>query len=984
MDLNLNTIREVEEISISSSYICSPELCTTYISNNFKSIKIFHTNIRSINKNLDDLLVLLKRTNIFFDVIILSECWLSKCPVIPPITGYRSFKTNHVNQNDGVIAYVRDDLACSVESSDISDANCLILKFFNELAIIALYRSPSYKNLDNFMDGLDGILGSLRSFKSVAIIGDLNIDIANQNGNNNCDKYLNLITSHGLLPGHVFPTRNDSCIDHIVIKSHQLVKVLVLDTCITDHAPVILNYDLVTKSLKTKSTVRRFDELNCITDLETSDFSHILNSNDPEQATNSLIEAISSSVIKNSYTVVIPSGKRIIKPWITPGLLRCIKNRDKLFLKTKKYPNSSAHKITYSRYRNFCNNLLKKLKTEYERLEFQKASNNPKETWKVIRHVANMGIDPSSSHELLTIDRDPVASVNKVNKYFANIGRDLASRLSTISGVDGRPQKNLLSNINLEAPQQPDSMALYNTDIEEVEQVIVGLRNTSAVGWDGIPTSLIKSARHVLLPALTHIFNLCLSSGAFPKCLKRATVCPIYKAGDRGSVENYRPISVLTVVSKILEKLLNRRLLSYLKRNSKIACNQFGFREGKSTEDAVLELTDTIVKNINDKTKTIGIFLDLSRAFDTVSVPILLKKMENLGIREHALDIFRSYLSDRTQCVKIEGFTSMEEGLSFGVPQGSVLGPTLFNIYLNDLCRINLSNCKIITYADDTVLLIQGESWRAARLSAESALRMVMLWLSLNLLTLNIKKSKFITFGAAKLSLPPCSFQIIAHNCLLSAGDCCCGRLMRTSSIKYLGIMIDDMMTWNAHVNMTVSRVRKLIYVFKKLRPAADIQTLRTVYHALAQSIITYCIAAWGGCAKTLLLRLERAQRAVLKVIMSKPVRFPTTQIYSLYRVLTVRQLFILSVVLRKHSQTPFDPQLNKDKRKREKVCKVETCKVVLSRRHYHFLSPIMYNKINKKLNIFHCTLHQCKRLVSEWLLALTYEQTESFLGIML
>lgn len=176
------------------------------------------------------------------DVLILSECWLSKSPNVPSLPGFVSHKTDFSNQNEGVVAYIRKDLECKVELPDFKDANCIIIKF-KHLAVIALYRSPSYKDLTHFFKSLDEALFSLKTFKSVLIIGDLNINIISSKVNHSVDEYLTLIASHGLLPGHLYPTREKSCLDHAVIRSPYNSSTLVFDCPFTDHHPVLFCYN---------------------------------------------------------------------------------------------------------------------------------------------------------------------------------------------------------------------------------------------------------------------------------------------------------------------------------------------------------------------------------------------------------------------------------------------------------------------------------------------------------------------------------------------------------------------------------------------------------------------------------------------------------------------------------------------------------------------------------------------------------------------
>jgi hypothetical protein len=525
-------------------------------------------------------------------------------------------------------------------------------------------------------------------------------------------------------------------------------------------------------------------------------------------------------------------------------------------------------------------------------------------------------------------------------------------------------------------------MVLLETDEEEVARIIMNLRSDSAVGYDGISATILKAASNTLVPLITHICNLSISTGVFPDAFKKALVHPIHKGGSKVDLSNYRPISVLTAMSKVLEKILNNRLLSYLHKFDILAENQYGFRAGLSTEDGVLELTEFIAKNIDNKAKVIGTFLDLSKAFDTVSVPILISKMEHIGIRGTALDVFRDYLYGREQCVKLVNYTSDYRPLSYGVPQGSVLGPTLFLIYINGLCRITLPKCKIITYADDTVLLVHGDTWENARTLTEHALRNIAKWLETNLLTFNVGKTKFITFSASITSQPGKLFGVKIHTCVDQNNDqtCDCLSLSRVNNIKYLGVDIDSTLTWKTHIENLTKRLRKVMPIFRNLKNSADANTLRMVYYSLAQSIISYCIPAWGGACVTHLLRLERAQRGVLKVMTNKPYRYPTVQLYADCEVLSVRQLYVLQLMLRKHSSLPLDPTLLK-RRMRHKVCRSVPHRTVLAGRQYYVRSSYVYNKLNKILNIYISPLTRVKYILKTWLQKLTHHETEDLLN---
>lgn len=327
---------------------------------------------------------------------------------------------------------------------------------------------------------------------------------------------------------------------------------------------------------------------------------------------------------------------------------------------------------------------------------------------------------------------------------------------------------------------------------------------------------------------------------------------------------------------------------------------------------------------------------------------------------------------------------SEEATIKFGVPQGSILGPTLFLVYINDLCELKLDRGSVFTYADDTVLLFNSKSWADVEVRANKGLNDVAIWLRKNLLTVNVTKTKFMAFTLNSTSQPksPLSLRIHCAKCT-SFQQCPCIPLDCTNQIKYLGVIIDQHLTWTNHISALGGRIRKLIYTFKKLRHILPSETLMVVYYALAQSILSYCISIWGAAAVTHMLPLERAQRALLKVMHFKPRRYSTESLYKDTRVLTVRQLFIKAIILRQHAMTSEEQlKMNTHKRRKDVVFKLSLFRTRYARKSFLGQGPALYNRISKQTTIVNLNRNALNRCITNYLSQLNYTNTENLLRI--
>ena len=954
--------------------------CSFHLGDTKKQYTAVVQNIRSIKKNFDEFSVLLDRLLFSPDIIILTECWLDDSSPCYEINNYNYYcSKTYLNQNDGIVVYIKTTLQASVKEPTFKDSNCLIVDLSNDLSLIVLYRSPSYYNINNFCDSLSTVMSTCRA-DTCAIVGDLNIDIKPGHTDRRASDYLDMTGHFGYFPGHTLPTRGDNCLDHVMLKTRKSATVMICETGITDHETIIFGIDRQIPGNPVKKLSIHVDYPNLIKDIEMESWDWVYGCSNVTTAFEQFIKILSDKINQHTTKRISHNSKHILKPWVTNNLLKCIRRRDKMHVNAKKRQNRDNVVIQqqYKKYRNYCNNILTNLKNDYDRKTLEQTNGNSKKLWHEIKKICNIKNKKSDKSELISNNKSPTTALNTVNDYFSTVGEKLA--METLNKLDVTEMKLASNNEPYSTSiNSPHSFFFTPTDVVEITKIITQLKTESAPGYDGINNKILKYCAHVLAPPITFLCNLSLFTGTVPDCLKIANICPIHKSGDSKDPANYRPISLLTGVSKILEKLVNGRLLIYLERNKLLSDNQYGFRLGRSTEDAVTNLVDYVTHNLDKGRPCTGIFLDLAKAFDTISRKILIKKLACLGIRGGPLEWFRSYLCNRTQRVVLADHHSDSATVNFGVPQGSVLGPTLFIIYINGLCSTELPQAKIFTYADDTAIIFHGKKWEEVQCNVENGLKLVANWLQQNLLTLNIEKTKAINFAVSKRSSPIELKDLRLHSCTGNNNCCACPHIDVIDSLKYLGVHLDNRMNWLTHLNYLSSRIRKMLHIFKRLGKIADGSVVKMVYFSLCQSILQYCVSAWGISGKTYLLSVERAQRALLKVAYRRPYRYPTDQLYSELSVLRVRQLYILNVTLRFHKTSLHSTQSHSHRKVRWDR---NRCHKTIGRKSFGFMGPYLYEKINNVHKILKVTKNKCKNIVSGWLLKLNYNQTEDFLKI--
>lgn len=925
------------------------------ISNNFN---IMHQNIRSINKNFDELQILIKSLNLSWDIIILTECWLTDKYYPLQIDKYVPYSTIMNNtKNDGVIVYIKEDIEADVKEISINNANCLRISIGNDTTILAIYRSPSTQNLEPFLNSLSFQLSLLKNTKDVFIIGDINIDIL-QNGHPKKYDYMQTLAYHGYKSLIDEPTRvyNESktCIDHIFSKTNKKTQAIICTTTLTDHYTIIL-------SITKKNTYVNQKKISLLTKTETNwknvklkltmqDWTSLLEKDDTDSAWSYFIEIIQNITLSNTKTIEKKvSHKNVhIKPWISQNIINSIRKRDELHRKVKNNPNDVHILRFYKRYRNTCKNVIRYAKETFYKNKIEECNNDSRKLWQIINEITNAKASHNdNSIKELNIDETPTSFtehpdklLDYINNYFCNIGSNLANKIKQNSITVEKPQ-------SIEHVNQENSLNIVKITGDEIRNIIASLNVNNSSGNELISSKSIKYLQNELIHPLTFLINLSISKGIFPACLKIATIIPIYKNGPKNDISNYRPISLLTTLSKILEKVIKKQVLTFLDSNKILSSTQYGFRENLGTSDAIANVTNTIIGKLDEGKKCLAVFIDLQKAFDTIDHEMLYLKLKKNGITEATLNLLRSYLTGREQFVQIGKRRSKTLPIKYGVPQGSVLGPLLFLIYINDLMNLPIKG-NIMSFADDTVIIFHEQDWTSTYKEAERGLAVLQNWLKANSLTLNVNKTKYLTFSKNKRGQPMNEHTLQLHECQNNFPQCSCPHITQTKSIKYLGIEIDEKLQWDSHIDRTSKKLTKLIYFFKKLRNILSTRDLKRVYYALCHSKLEYGIIGWGSAASKHIKQLKVTQNCIIKTILRVPIRMSTTEIFKQFDVPSIQKIYAKNILVHhlKNDSQANTSHTHKTRAKQTEILNIPKCNSTFGQRSSEFLAVKVYNKL--------------------------------------
>jgi exonuclease III len=915
------------ECLITCDYLDEEQFAVKYSNN--ENLTCLSVNIQSLQSKFNEFSEFISQITIKKckpDIIALQELWTINDADVLSLKGYHQliFKSRSPKTQGGGVGFyiseklkfkMRHDLSFFTEKIYESIFIEILLPKSKNIVIGSIYRPnsayvdmTSTEQLSVFNETLLHTMSLINNENLVAyLLGDFNIDVLKINDHQPTSNYIENVFSMGFLQLITKPTRcingHASLIDHVLTNDlkNEYNSCIIINR-ISDHFPIFhvisAKNDKVTQKPVYKrnfcnANVERFNET-----LRNLYWRDILDCEDPQTCSDSFYSTFIDLFNLHFPLKMFKFNKNFHKKesWFSNGLLTSRSQKIKLCTASIRDPtlfNINAYKM----YRNIYNRLLKASKKIYfeEKLSLHKS--DLRKTWQTLREATGKLNDKSSIVESLLINNVLSNDKNKMadafNEHFTSMAGKIAEK---IVPTDRPPDLNhKIFNCLFTT-----SNSQISTD--EIVTLVKNLKPKTSLDMNGVSTSLIKKCILSICEPLRHIFNLSFTTGIVPKQFKVAKIIPIFKSGDKNSIDNYRPISLLCSFSKILEKLMANRLTEYIVDNNILSNSQFGFRKGHSTEHPMILFLNKIAESITKKQTTISIFCDLQKAFDTCDHKILETKLSNIGVRGVELKWFTSYLSKRKQFVSLGGVTSSRREIERGVPQGSILGPLLFLIYINDLPEASSLFSQL--FADDTSLSDSDKDLIQLTSRVNTEFQKIVEYFRSNKMLLHPNKTKFMIFN------PPrdCNVKIYIDNnnsgqpfnpTLRSEIEC-----VSNETYKFLGVNFDPTLSFKKHISLISSKISKSLYIIQRAKNVLSEKALLTLYYSMIHCHLNYGLNVWSCASKTTIKPLITLQKRAIRTITLSKYNAHTEPLFKKLKILPVDHLIEFSRLLFMHNFT--------------------------------------------------------------------------------
>ena len=829
-----------------------------------KGMHIAHLNIRSLANKWEVFKAQFVDKNLH--VLGLSETWLNyKLPNnLFNLSNDFTMLRNDRNWSDdgklepkkggGVALYVKSSLNYS--ETDFSEWNTstidiesqwITIKPPNAKTILIgnIYRPPQ-GNVDRFIQVLDNYFNSIDLSKyEMFLMGDMNIDMLDKN-NEAGKKLMNSIKPFGFCQLIKEPTRyspiKNSLLDIFITNSNFIYKSDICNINLSDHQMILVTRKKIKHPKQKCSFIgrsyRNYNKEEFQDTIQNADWTKY----DGEKTVGGKWQEMLNifyNAIENMCPVKKFNINQIKEPWITAPLIELIKDKDMAMKEAKKKKNNPHLWNVAKRLRNTCTNRLRKARADFIKENLDNNMGNSKKFWKNIQDILPKNKNNNKANfELFDDDLGTIPENNTadyINKFFTNIGPKLAGKFNGDWSTDTEKSNIILDDIR--------------TNIEEVTKLckVININKSSSI--PNISSEVLRDAFLAIPGILTNLFNISFEMAEIPNDWKVAKVTPLPKAGNSKSVSNLRPISLLPLPSKLIEKIVHNRIYMHCNENNMLDKKQGGFRPKHSTVSTTALYINDIYEAMNKNEVTISVYIDAMKAFDTVNHEILVQKLEYFGIIGKNANWVKNYLSNRKQCTIANNMVSTEELITCGVPQGSVCGPLLFLLYINDISKV-LENCKVSLYADDTVLYFSAPTVENAIPIVQQDLYKLSEWCNKNRLTINCNKTKYCVYGMRSIVKKSRNIDII-----LSLNGTV---LEKVCSYKYLGFILDDQLNFNKHISETSKIVNHKLYLLSRIRKYLTKNACINIFKTMVLSLIEYGDIIYEGTALKNLDKLNK------------------------------------------------------------------------------------------------------------------------------
>lgn len=838
-----------------------------------KGINIGHLNIQGIcGENLSkfsELKILLTAPeNDDLHIFGLSETKLKddRLTEVFKINGFQTpfRKDNDSNGGGGLLVYVKNGInARRREDLETNNISCLWLEISpantKSFLVGNIYRPPDSRveYNDRFEDFIDIVINEGKEF---ILLGDFNKNLRNFDIDR---EWGNFATSLGLTQLVTEPTRvtkdSKTLIDHIYTNAEENIqRINVKRLCLSDHYAIFCNrkhQPLVTGNkghqVINYRSFKHFEESRFLQDLDSVPWEIIENFDTVDDIVSVWNDLFLEVLDKHAPIKSHRIKKKYQPDWLTPEIMDCMKERNKRKL--------NGNFEEYKSLRNKVSRLIEAAKQETYQSKIEKGKSDPRSIWKLFKELganqkgnaceANVNI--KSGEKLVTNESD---LAEMFNEYFTNIASSLKEPLLT-------SDNELLNNYVQTKVPSSSEFSIPLTNITFVQKFLKNLNVNKSTGLDNIGPKILKLSANMLAPSLMYIVNKSITVGEFPCLWKEAKVKPLFKSGAKVEINNYRPISILPTVSKLIEKWVDSQFYNYLDNFNLLHKSQSGFRPKHSTESALILMIDSWLKAINEG-KIIGcVLIDFRKAFDLVDHKILLKKLEYYKCSDTSLSWFQSYLSNRTQRVSINNNLSDPARVTCGVPQGSILGPLLFLIFINDLPLTLQEPTVVDLYADDTTFYDFQYDINKLESNLQYALNALHTWCRQNGMVLNIDKTKVLLITSRQKR------QTLQDACLCIRYDEI--DIKMTTGQKILGVQVDENLLWNNHFQLVTKKISSYLWLLSKIRSYLSVEHRLLFYNAYVKPHLEYCNVVWTNTPHYNINKISKLQRRACKLILS-------------------------------------------------------------------------------------------------------------------